>query len=76
MNEDKDQTNCDFNVSNKEILKLMKEGAEKICDNAIMNWCSERYRTDQETKKRFLNEWKIKKQRVNEVYEMLKKDLK
>lgn len=63
------------NINDKQLISMMRQAAEKQCDDAIDKWWSGKYSNDQDEIRSNISLWKSKKQRISELCEMLKNNL-
>jgi hypothetical protein len=59
-------------VNDKELINMMKQATERLCDEAIDKWKSGQYTDDKEEIRININLWKEKKIRVGELCEIFK----
>ena len=61
-----------MNVDDKEVLKVMLNGANEVCDNAIGKWFAGKYGTDQELIRDNVKRWNNIKKRINKLIQRLR----
>ncbi len=57
--------------SDEDLIKLMRQTAEKLCDDAICKWWNRLYSGDKDEIRVNINLWKQKKDRIGELCEIL-----
>ncbi len=58
--------------SDKELINMMKQATEKLCDEAIEKWWGGKYTDNEDEIRKNISLWKDKKRRVGELCEMFK----
>lgn len=58
--------------SDRQLIKMMQEASERMCDESIDKWWSGKYTNDQDEIRTNINLWKDKKRRIVELCEILK----
>ena len=59
-------------VSDSEVLKIMIDGGEKLCDYALAKWISNAYGTDNETRQESIMRWNEVRRRIRVVAKQFK----
>jgi hypothetical protein len=62
-------------VDYAEIIDLMIQGGEQICDYAKTQWISDKYKLGDEMRKQYILEWSEKRRSVRFVGKMMKEIL-
>ena len=63
-----------MDISDKEVIKIMVDGGEKLCDHAIEQWEGYKYGHDYDLRQGNLLRWKTIKSRIRGIAKEIKEE--
>jgi hypothetical protein len=62
--------------ADRDVLNIMRDGADTICDHASRKWMANEYGTSEQMRQDSLKQWREKRQRAHEIISELREQIK
>ena len=61
-------------ITDREVVKIMVDGGERLCEYALEKWIGNAYQTDEKTRQEYIQRWKAIKARIRPLSKRLTAD--
>ena len=62
--------------SDREVINIMIQGGEQICDYALSKWIADEYKLGEESRRENIKHWKETRTRIRSLANEMKKQIK